>query len=311
MDKISVIVPVYNVVDYLPKCLDSVCNQTYTNIEIVVIEDGSTDGSVSICDEYARIDNRIILRHKSNQGISMARNDGLNIASGKYVMFVDSDDFLEKNAIEILYGYIIKYSTDIVVGRYRNIDENNNVFEGYGYEQTNDNGEYKIISGNEVLHNRYVTHAMDYVVVWQKLYKRSLWNSIRFPEKVLHEDEKIFRAIYSVATSILTLNKVVYYYRKRKNSVMSKMPPQRYVDMLSWINDEIIYYSDINDSYMKNEAMRHYCNMFIQYYDNKKNKKILKKYVRKVLWSKQLTKRTFLKFAISYFSIPLYRILSL
>ena len=115
-EKITVIVPVYNVEHYLEKCLDSLINQTYKNLEIIVINDGSTDNSGEICQEYAQKDNRIVYIEKENGGLSDARNVGLDKMTGSYVTFIDSDDWVELDYVEILYKKIIEYQADIAVG---------------------------------------------------------------------------------------------------------------------------------------------------------------------------------------------------
>ena len=115
MEKISIIVPVYNVEKYLKTCLDSIINQTYQNLEIILVDDGSTDNSGEICEEYRKTDSRIILIHKENEGLSMARNFGLDIASGDYISFVDSDDFIARNMMEALYNRLLETQSDMAI----------------------------------------------------------------------------------------------------------------------------------------------------------------------------------------------------
>ena len=127
-EKITVIVPVYNVEHYLDKCLDSVIKQTYKNIEIIVVNDGSTDNSGEICQEYAQKDNRIVYIEKENGGLSDARNAGLDQMTGSYVTFVDSDDWIEQDYVETLYQKITEYQADIAIGNYYSFDEERSVF---------------------------------------------------------------------------------------------------------------------------------------------------------------------------------------
>ena len=121
---ISVIIPVYNVEQYLSKCLDSVVNQTYKNLEVILVDDGSTDNSGKICDEFALKDNRIIVIHKSNGGLSSARNEGLKFAKGQYVGFVDSDDYIEIGMYEKLLEVSLKYGSDVVCSNYYRVTNN-------------------------------------------------------------------------------------------------------------------------------------------------------------------------------------------
>ena len=118
MEKISVIIPVYNVEKFIEQSIKSVLNQTYKNLEIILVDDGSTDSSGSICDEYSKKDKRIKVIHQDNKGLSGARNSGLDIATGKYIMFLDSDDYFENNSCEILYSEIEKKQADYVIGNY-------------------------------------------------------------------------------------------------------------------------------------------------------------------------------------------------
>lgn len=129
MERISVIVPVYNVEKYLDKCVQSILNQTYENIELVLIDDGSTDGSSKICDKYGKIDSRVKVIHKENGGLSSARNRGIDEAVGKFITFIDSDDYIHHQMLEILYEGIIKNKSDISICEYRRFDENETIEE--------------------------------------------------------------------------------------------------------------------------------------------------------------------------------------
>ena len=123
---ISVIIPIYNVEEFLPKCIDSVLNQTLKNVEIILVDDGSTDNSSIICDEYALLDNRITVIHKKNEGLSASRNIGIDVAKGNYLAFVDSDDWIEESMFEIMYNTIVTNDADMVVCNY---------YEDYGMKR--------------------------------------------------------------------------------------------------------------------------------------------------------------------------------
>ena len=127
-EKITVIVPVYNVENYLNKCLDSLINQTYKNLEIIVINDGSTDNSGTICQEYAQKDNRIVYIEKENGGLSDARNAGLDRMTGSYVTFVDSDDWIEQDYVEVLYNKLTEHQADVSVGNYYSYNEDEGMY---------------------------------------------------------------------------------------------------------------------------------------------------------------------------------------
>ena len=136
MDKISVIVPVYNVEKYLDKCVESIVNQTYKNLEIILVDDGSTDSCPEICDEWAKKDNRIKVIHKPNGGLSSARNAGMDSMTGSYIQFVDSDDYIKSNMIEVMYGNIIKGDYDVCVCNYSFIDESDNVISATDFKKS-------------------------------------------------------------------------------------------------------------------------------------------------------------------------------
>ena len=218
-DKITVIVPVYNVENYLRKCLDSIIAQTYKNIEIIVVNDGSTDASGQICQEYAQKDNRIIYIEKENGGLSDARNVGLDKMTGSYVTFIDSDDWAELDYVEILYKKIIEYQADISVGNYYsyNEDEETYYFHIYGdsyYEKIYDN-----ISIFENLYESQEMKSFALISAWGKLYKAKLFDYLRFDKGKLGEDGYFNQKMYLSVNKVVYLNKGLYAYRQRSGSI--------------------------------------------------------------------------------------------
>ena len=218
-EKITVIVPVYNVENYLEKCLDSLINQTYKNIEIIVINDGSTDNSGEICQEYAQKDNRIVYIEKENGGLSDARNVGLDKMTGSYVTFIDSDDWIEQDYIETLYKKIVEYQADIAVGNYYsyNEDEETYYFHIYGdsyYEKVYDN-----ISIFENLYESQEMKSFALISAWGKLYKAKLFDYLRFDKGKLGEDGYFNQKIYLSVNKVVYLNKGLYAYRQRSGSI--------------------------------------------------------------------------------------------
>ena len=218
-EKITVIVPVYNVENYLEKCLDSLINQTYKNLEIIVINDGSTDNSGEICQEYAQKDNRIVYIEKENGGLSDARNVGLDKMTGSYVTFIDSDDWVELDYVEILYKKIIEYQADISVGNYYsyNEDEETYYFHIYGdsyYEKVYDN-----ISIFENLYESQEMKSFALISAWGKLYKAKLFDYLRFDKGKLGEDGYFNQKMYLSVNKVVYLNKGLYAYRQRSGSI--------------------------------------------------------------------------------------------
>ena len=218
-DKITVIVPVYNVENYLRKCLDSIIAQTYKNIEIIVVNDGSTDASGQICQEYTQIDNRIVYIEKENGGLSEARNVGLDKMTGSYVTFIDSDDWIEQDYIETLYKKIVEYQADIAVGNYYsyNEDEETYYFHIYGdsyYEKVYDN-----ISIFENLYESQEMKSFALISAWGKLYKAKLFDYLRFDKGKLGEDGYFNQKMYLSVNKVVYLNKGLYAYRQRSGSI--------------------------------------------------------------------------------------------
>lgn len=217
-EKITVIVPVYNVENYLNKCLDSLINQTYKNLEIIVINDGSTDNSGKICQEYAQKDNRIIYIEKENGGQSEARNMGLDRMTGFYVTFVDSDDWVELDYVEVLYNKLIEYQADIAVGNYYSYNEQEGIF----YFHIFGNSYYEKVYDNvSIFENFYESEHMKnfaLICVGGKLYKSDLFRELRFEVGKLGEDGYLNQKIYLLAEKTIYLNAGLYAYRQREGS---------------------------------------------------------------------------------------------
>ena len=217
-EKITVIVPVYNVENYLNKCLDSLINQTYKNLEIIVINDGSTDNSGKICQEYAQKDNRIIYIEKENGGQSEARNMGLDRMTGSYVTFVDSDDWVEPDYVEVLYNKLIEYQADIAVGNYYSYNEQEGIF----YFHIFGNSYYEKVYDNvSIFENFYESEHMKnfaLICVGGKLYKSDLFRELRFEVGKLGEDGYLNQKIYLLAEKTIYLNAGLYAYRQREGS---------------------------------------------------------------------------------------------
>lgn len=205
-DKITVIVPVYNVENYLRKCLDSIITQTYKNIEIVVVNDGSTDASGEICKEFAEIDHRITYIEQENAGLSAARNTGLENMSGDYVTFVDSDDWIEQDYVETLYKKITEYQADIAVGNYYSFNESEGMFY---FHISGDSYYEKVYDNVSIFENLYETQEMKsfaLISAWGKLYKARLFEQLRFDIGKLGEDGYLNQKVYLLSEKVIYLN---------------------------------------------------------------------------------------------------------
>ncbi len=194
---ISVIIPVYNVENYIEKCIYSVINQSYKNLEIILVDDGSTDKSGVLCDKYEKIDKRIKVIHKENGGLSSARNMGLDCANGEYIMFLDSDDFVETTILQELYSLCYKNNVEISICNYKYI--NNDKEEANDKEE---NAEY-IYDNIEKFHKMFFEGKF-FWMAWGKLYKRRVFNNFRFKENQIYED------FYLIPRIILNTSKVAY-----------------------------------------------------------------------------------------------------
>lgn len=210
---ISIVVAVYNVESYIASCIDSLLSQSYTNIEIILVDDGSTDCSGEICDFYSKKDKRIKVIHKKNGGLSSARNIGIKNATGNLVGFVDGDDTVEKEMYDELYTNMILTNSDIsICGRYY-VYEN-----GKRVVRYKEKSEIKVMNAKEAIAKMNSFSSFD-MAAWDKLYKKDLFNSIKFPNGKLSEDYFIMYKIFLHSNNICYTPKPLYNYIQRKNSI--------------------------------------------------------------------------------------------
>jgi len=209
--KISVIIPVYKVEPYLNQCVDSVLAQTYENLEVILVDDGSPDNCGAICDEYAKKDRRVKVIHKENGGLSSARNAGIDIATGEYLNFIDSDDWVESDMLELLYNNLVKCDADISCCDFYMAYANKNEPLSFAVGNLAFNSEQAV---ERVLKMKFPPSA------WAKLYKRHIFDDIRYPVGKYCEDNFIIIDILSKANIIVGDPAFKYYYRQRKNSIM-------------------------------------------------------------------------------------------
>jgi len=213
---VSIIVPIYKVEPYLRRCLDSIVNQTYTNLEIILVDDGSPDGCPQICDEYAARDKRITVIHKENGGLSDARNAGLDICKGEYIYFIDSDDIIPSHCIDILLKIITQEKADIASSSYQEFsDAESNLVK------SNQNYSYITINGSEALILLCRDNTPGFMSSCMKIYKRNCFDGIRFPLGKLYEDAHTNYKIYHTCKKICYTSAPLYYYRIRKGSIMA------------------------------------------------------------------------------------------
>lgn len=207
---ISIIVPIYNVESYLEECLEAIRVQTYQNFEVLLIEDGSTDKSPEICDKFCRMDSRFLVLNGKHRGVSAARNTGLDRAKGKYLVFIDSDDRIEKDMLEYLYKGICSYHTQIAICGIGIIEGNKqrNVAEKSPCILTSEEALTEVCKDGKIKN-----------YLWAQIYERRLFDGIRFPEGRIFEDIAVYYRIIERIDTVVLLNEIKYYYVRRKGSL--------------------------------------------------------------------------------------------
>lgn len=210
---ISVIVPIYNVEKYIHRCVDSIIHQTYKNLEIILVDDGSLDRCGEICDEYGKKDARIVVIHKKNGGLSDARNAGLDVMHGSYVAFVDSDDWIELEMYQKLYENMKYFDSDMAFGGVKEVVFNQN--EDEKFVKISNYGKIPFVEDNIASMKRYFHSSW---AAWGKLYKASLYEKIRFPVGEINEDEAIVIHLLGRCKKISYTNEVFYHYEKTEGN---------------------------------------------------------------------------------------------
>lgn len=237
MDKkplISVIVPVYNVEAYLEECINSILKQSYLNLEIILVNDGATDNSPNICDFYQKQDKRIHVIHKSNGGLSDARNKGIDASNGEYLVFVDSDDKVHIDFISTLYASLISADAQLAICLLFPFKDSSEISDiALSSQQL-------VYSKTEVFNSFYrYDLSPNLVVAWNKIYHKSLFYSLRYPFGKKHEDEFVIHHIYNQCEKIVLNFSKLYYYRKREGSIMTQQSEQGFVDIIEMVNERI------------------------------------------------------------------------
>ncbi len=219
MPLITLIVPIYNVEDYLRQCVDSLLAQTYKNIEILLVDDGSTDESGSIADQYAQCDQRVHVFHQPNGGISAARNKGLDVMTGDYVMFVDSDDYVDKDFCKEALRLAIEHHVDVVSFGYCAFWEQKGVYERKSTLNP------RLLNNEEAICELIRRREVMYNYAWNKIYKSRLFANVRFPVGLTFEDTAVMHLIFGqLTTGVYLSDRILYYYRQdRTGSIVASL----------------------------------------------------------------------------------------
>lgn len=250
---ISVIVPIYNIEEYLEKCINSIINQTYDNLEIILVDDGSTDNSGNICDEYKKIDKRIKVIHKANGGLSSARNAGLDIARGDLIAFVDSDDYLESTMYEELKDNMNKFDSDISACDFYKIKKNSKK-RAIKIAKNNE----VVFINKEIIYNTIGKYKDLFSYSWNKMYKKKLFDNIRFPNGRVFEDGFIIFDLLEKTKKVSIIVKPLYNYVYRNTSIVNTFDINHF---------DIVEARNIKIKYLNNKG---YYNLAL----NEKNKKM-------------------------------------
>ncbi|EGO5804879.1 glycosyltransferase, partial [Enterococcus faecalis] len=311
MSKISIIVPVYNVEKYLEKCVRSILAQTFTDFELILVDDGSPDSSGAMCDQFAEQDQRVKVIHKENGGLSDARNAGIEIAQGEFLGFVDSDDYIEEDMYELLYTNAIKEQADIsACGLYDVYDNRELKIDKYIYR----------VLDSETALKTFVEGNISNVTVTSKMFKRSLFDNIRFPVGKITEDAFIIVDLVRKSKKIVLDTRQKYFYYHRENSITTNQFSKKdfdtieaYVKNLELVQD---YFPNLVDTIRTKLCWANFVVLDKIILSNKINKvsetKDIVKFLRKnfglIMKSNMLTKGRKISMIFLMINIHLYKL---
>ena len=272
MDLVSVIIPAYEVEQYLDRCVRSVVSQSYPHLEIILVDDGGTDRCPAMCDAWANKDSRIQVIHKPNGGLSSARNAGLDVATGEFIAFVDSDDYVGPDYIATMIDAAQKNHADFVMCSVFHEDADGNAVEQtapvHRKEYAPITDTLRTCSGMDCMRQRGDENGMDNVVAWNKLYRRQLWDDLRYPLGKLHEDEFItYRILGRVSTAVLLPDRL-YHYVEHAGSIMHADYTLRSLDLIEALIGKVrflldkgavdlvpVFFSQLKDSIYKSRQL--------------------------------------------------------
>lgn len=261
MELISVVVPVYNVEKYLAKCVASLLEQTHAELEIILVDDGSTDSSGDMCDALAEQDGRIRVIHKQNGGLSDARNAGMAVATGEYISFVDSDDFVHARMFEILLAHCQSQEAEVAIAAFQPVYGDTKIWPDLPEHSVT------VLSNVEALERIFQPEqAAGMVIACSKLYKRSVLGDITFPLGKVHEDEyTTYRFLYN-AKRIVHTSLPLYYYLQRSNSIMGEQFSLKKLHALDAFRERTAFFEAQGLEHLASLSLQNYLNNMIVYY---------------------------------------------
>lgn len=293
---ISVVIPIYGVEKYLKRAVDSVLHQTYTNLDIILVDDGSKDGCPAICDAYAAREARVRVIHKENGGLSDARNAGIAVAGGDYIAFLDSDDYYAPCFIEILYRELLRADADVAVCSYETTKElepeKGPDFAAVRAVYEQGKADITVYDRRQMLLNQYDALCPDatyFIVAWNKLYKRSLFQEVRFPKGKIHEDEATIYRIFDRIHKGVYIRLPLYAYFEAPGSITRENFSKKRMDFMDALTDRITFFDRIGETDGKKAALRARADGAIRYFYPLRKKfpetgKALRGYVKEALY---------------------------
>ncbi len=272
---ISIIVPVYNVEPYLERCVHSILNQTYPNIEVILVDDGSPDKCPEMCDNLALLDKRIKVIHKKNGGLSDARNAGLDLAKGELIGFVDSDDYVHPAFYATLYKNMIDNDADLSMCDYKSVSGLDG--EIFDYENTT-----KVYNNIEALEMLFTYYCQVFVIVWNKLYRKEVFKDFRFDVGKIHEDEFISHKILHQSNKIVFSDARLYYYFQSPNSIIHSEFSKKKLHYAEAMESRLDYFQKYQLPDFYNKTLQRYCIWLLSFYYKNRSKmnRIIRKQMR-------------------------------
>ena len=306
---ISVIVPVYNTEKYLDKCMKSILSQKYKDFEVILINDGSTDGSPRMCEEWAKQDARVRVIHQENKGLAQTRNVGLAHAKGDYIAWVDSDDYVKETFLSHMMDMMQQSGADMVMCSFESDIDGEIKFEG---KERIHEAEYDSDGFLDMVY----TYGL-FSVVWNKLVKKSAYQDVVFPTGRLFEDSSVARKVAKNCNKIVVTGEPLYYYRRHSESITMKKRDAKqaysYIkQFVQWLQEDICEFRKTGEKRLEAFASKHLCdaiiNSFMELDDGGKReiKKIYGEYVGCVLSSEHMHMKTKVKYGVARIHIPIY-----
>jgi glycosyltransferase involved in cell wall biosynthesis len=260
--EISIIVPVYNLEPLLPKCVESILTQTFTDFELILVNDGSTDRSGELCDEFAKLDNRIVVIHKSNGGVASSRNAGLEAAKGSYIGFVDNDDFVNEHMFETLYTNAIIHESEIVVCDFLKVNETQDI----DTKKRKINFKVEHFNNVESLNQIYTDNNLTFICPWNKLYKKSLFNEIKYELGNINDDETVAHQLLYESKKTTYIHTELYYYVQREGSQINSAFHIKRLCKVYALKDRVEFFKSKNEIELHEKALKHFMDKFFWYY---------------------------------------------